>query len=89
MSVFFGSVSRYPSQESGVLERRIVRHNPEFHARSKHIKRRHFYVRDVVEEGELVVPLIGTDDNYADFFTKPLKAKAFFALRDKIMNVAA
>ena len=27
-------------------------------------------------------------DNYADFFTKPLKSKAFFGLRNKIMNIA-
>ena len=26
--------------------------------------------------------------NYADFFTKPLKSKAFFDLRNKIMNIA-
>ena len=39
---------------------RDLAYNPEFHQRSKHVKRRHFYVRDVVEDGELVVPLIGT-----------------------------
>ena len=44
-------------------------YNPEFHARSKHIKRRHFYVRDIlVEAHELVVPLIKTDVNPAAFF---------------------
>ena len=43
----------------------------------------------MVEKMELRVPLVSTVNNYADFFTKPLKAKAFFALRDKIMNVAA
>ena len=26
-------------------------------------------------------------DNDADFFTKPLKPKRFFELRDKIMNI--
>ena len=33
-----------------------------------------------------VVPYVATDDNLADFFTKPLMAKKFFAMRDKIMN---
>ena len=47
-------------------------YNPEFHARVKHIKRRHFYVRDMVEDHEIVVPLIRTDVNPADFFTKPM-----------------
>ena len=37
---------------------------------------------------ELRVPLVSTVNNYADFFTKPLKSKAFFGLRNKIMNIA-
>ena len=66
---------------------RDLAYNPEHHSRTKHIDRRHFYVRELVERGELVVPFVRTDDNLADFFTKPLAAKRFFALRDKIMNV--
>ena len=62
-------------------------YNPEFHARSKHIKRRHFYVRDVVEDGELVVPLVGTADNSADFFTKPMPLDKFLSFRKIIMNL--
>ena len=62
-------------------------YNPEHHSRTKHIDRRHFYVREMVENGEIVVPYVQTDDNLADFFTKPLSAKKFFSLRDKIMNV--
>ena len=34
------------------------------------------------------MPLVSTVNNYADFFTKPLKSKAFFGLRNKIMNIA-
>ena len=64
-------------------------YNPEFHARSKHIKRRHFYVRDMVEAHELVVPLVKTDDNPADFFTKPMSPDKFFKFRDIIMNVGS
>ena len=48
-------------------------YNPEFHNKTKHIQRRHFYVRDVVESQEIVVPLIKTDDNPADFFTRVLR----------------
>jgi len=62
-------------------------YNPEFHKRAKHIKRRHFYVRDVVEDHELVVPLIKTDDNPADFFTKSVTADKFFKFRAIIMNI--
>ena len=62
-------------------------YNPEFHARSKHIKRRHFFVRDMVEAHELVVPLIGTDVNIADFFTKPMSPEKFVKFRNHIMNI--
>ena len=62
-------------------------YNPEHHARTKHIDRRHFFIREAVENNEIVVPYVQTDANLADFFTKPLAAKKFFTLRDKIMNV--
>ena len=68
---------------------RDLSYNPEFHQKTKHIARRHFYVRDLVEALELNVPLVGTADNEADFFTKPLKSKAFFPFREKIMNERA
>jgi len=67
---------------------RDLAYNPEHHSRSKHIERRHFYVRELVESGDLVVPYVKTDENMADFFTKPLPAKRFFALRNKIMNLS-
>ena len=34
------------------------------------------------------MPYVNTVDNLADFFTKPLRAKTFFAMRDRIMNVS-
>ena len=63
-------------------------YNPENHSRTKHIERRHYFIRELVEAGTLVVPFVRSDDNLADFFTKPLKAARFFALRNKIMNAA-
>ena len=62
-------------------------YNPEHHQRTKHIERRHFFIREAVERGEIRVPFVKTDANIADFFTKPLSSKRFFTLRDKIMNV--
>ena len=62
-------------------------YNPENHARTKHIDRRHYFIRELVEEGRLVVPFVSTVDNHADFFTKPLKPCRFFSLRSKIMNI--
>ena len=65
---------------------RDVSYNPEHHDRMKHVERRHFYVRDMVEQFELTVPFVRTDDNIADFFTKPLNASKFYAFRRVIMN---
>jgi hypothetical protein len=62
-------------------------YNPEHHQRTKHIERRHFFIRDMVEECRIEVPFVPTHENLADFFTKPLSSTAFFPLRDRIMNV--
>ena len=55
--------------------------------RSKHIDRRHFFVREMVEQMRLEVPYVNTTENEADFFTKALPSKTFHAMRDVIMNV--
>ena len=62
-------------------------YNPEHHARTKHIERRHFFVRERVESLEISVPFVRSEHNMADFFTKPLPSSTFFRLRDAIMNV--
>ena len=54
-----------------------VAYNPEHHDKMKHVERRHFYVRDMVEKFELQVPYCPTDENVADFLTKPLDSKKF------------
>ena len=65
---------------------RDLAYNPEHHARTKHVERRHFYIRDMVEKFELNVPYVSTDENLADFLTKALPSKRFFYLRRRIMN---
>ena len=62
-------------------------YNPEHHQRTKHIHRRHFFVREMVENGVLHVRYVPSEENLADFFTKPLDSTSFFKLRDRIMNV--
>ena len=64
-----------------------VAYNPQHHGRMKHVDRRHFYVRELVENHVIRVPFVSTVNNYADIFTKALKAPAFFRLRDVLMNV--
>ena len=52
---------------------RALAYNPELHQRTKHIERRHFFIRDMVEAMEITVPYVASADNLADIFTKPLK----------------
>ena len=66
---------------------RDLAYNPEHHERTKHIARRHFYVRELVEDGTITVPYVNTADNVADFFTKPLGKAQFRTFRDAIMNI--
>ena len=64
-----------------------VSYNPQHHDRMKHVQRRHFFVRDMVESFELEVPFVRTADNVADMLTKPMKnANEFHKLRRVIMN---
>lgn len=63
-----------------------VAYNPEHHGRMKHVERRHFFIRELVEDHRLRVSFVRSTDNLADFFTKPLPGKQFKAMRDIIMN---
>ena len=56
------------------------------HLKLKHVERRQFFFRQVVEDHQLIVPYVESDKNLADFFTKPLPARKFFPLRKAIMN---
>ena len=38
----------------------------------KHVDWRHYFVRECVENLQIVVPFVASVDNYADFFTKAL-----------------
>ena len=58
--------------------------NPEFHRRTKHIRIRHFYVRECVSDGELEVKRVPTEFQLADIMTKPLPKPRLTALCDKI-----
>ena len=67
---------------------RDLSYNPEHHQRVKHIERRHFFVRECVENMQLNVPFVRTAENWADMFTKALNVRIFIPLRDAIMNVS-
>ena len=51
--------------------------NQMYHERTKHIDVRYHFIRDVIEEGEIVVVKIPTADNPADMLTKPVLVLKF------------
>ena len=46
--------------------------NPEYHKRTKHIRIRHFFVREQVIQGELKVKKVTSEHQLADLLTKSL-----------------
>ena len=52
----------------------------------KHVARRHYFVRDMVDAFEINVPYVNTHDNASDFFTKPLDDPKFKKFRSILMN---
>ena len=61
-------------------------YNPENHDKMKHVERRHLFIREKVQDGQLLVPYVRTHENMADFFTKVVSPAQFVHMRDTIMN---
>src|SRR5919202_442075 len=55
--------------------------NPVLHARTKHIEIRHYFLRDNVQKGNIVLEKVDTTENVADIFTKALKKETSNKLR--------
>ena len=55
--------------------------------RTKHINVRYYFVKDCVERKELRIEFLGTDDMWADYYTKLLQGSKFFKFRKEIMNL--
>jgi hypothetical protein len=58
--------------------------NPVLHGRSKHIKTKYHFIRECVDNGEVVLKSVGTADQLADILTKPLTRVRFQKLHEKI-----
>ena len=55
--------------------------NSVFHKRTKHIDKKYHYIREFVNNGEVVLQHCKTEEQYADILTKPLGQKSFNYLR--------
>jgi len=55
--------------------------------RTRHYNIRLFYVKNLVERGEVSIRYCPTEDMIADYMTKPTVGKKFQTLRDYVMNL--
>ena len=60
---------------------------PESNHKTKHLERRHHYLRECVEAGEIAVRHVPTEFNIADMFTKALEPKKFRLFRAAVINL--
>ena len=58
--------------------------NPVQHARTKHIDVHRHFIRDYQQKGNICIESVGTEDQLADIFTKPLDEKRFCKLRNEL-----
>ncbi|CAD6891396.1 unnamed protein product [Tilletia caries] len=83
----------YPAQQPFELHTdnegtRSIAENPEAHKRTKHIALHYHAVRERVNQGEIAVVRVNTDDNPADVFTKHLPGSKLLDARLKLHVVA-
>jgi hypothetical protein len=76
----FNIVSLLYDNESAIK----LTNNPVQHARTKHIDVRHHFIRDHQQKGDISIKSVGTEDQLADIFTKPLDEKRFYQLRNEL-----
>ena len=58
--------------------------NPVFHGRCKHIGVKFHFLRDLVGKGIVELKHVGTKEQIADIFTKPLHREVFVKMRKKL-----
>ena len=63
--------------------REVVK-NPVFHDKSKHIKIKYHYIRDMVQRGVVKLQYVVTEEQIADVLTKPLEKVKFEYFREKL-----
>jgi hypothetical protein len=61
-----------------------VAKNLVFHKKVRHIERRHHFLRDHIEKGDIEMRYMDTERQLTDIFTKPLDSSRFADLRGEI-----
>jgi hypothetical protein len=65
---------------------KLAENGRSFNPLSRHINVRYFFVKDRIENSEIVLKYVKTDDMVSDILTKPLQGEKFRFLRGKLMN---
>jgi hypothetical protein len=76
----FKNVPLFCDNESAIK----MTQNPVQYSRTKHIDIRHHFIRDHQQKGDISIESIGTEDQLADIFTKPLDEKRFYKLKNEL-----
>jgi cell fate regulator YaaT (PSP1 superfamily) len=61
-----------------------VAKNPVFNKKMRHVERRHHFLRDHVEKGDIEMKYIDIERQLTDIFTKPLNFSRFADLQGEI-----
>ena len=78
--VTFDKVPLLCDNESAIkIAYNLVQHN-----KTKYIEIRHHFIRDHVTRGDIDLSYVGTQDQLADIFTKPLDEARFRELRHEL-----
>jgi hypothetical protein len=59
--------------------------NSFFHKKMRHVERRHDFLRDHAEKGDIEMRYIDIERQLADIFTKPLDSSRFADLRGELV----
>jgi hypothetical protein len=76
----FKQVSLLCDNESAVK----LTNNAVQHTRTNHIDVRRHFIRDHQQKGDILIKNVGTNDQIADIFTKPLDEKRFCKLKNAL-----
>ena len=54
--------------------------------RTKHIKVRYFFIKDMMEQGEMEIKYCPTEQMWSNVLTKPLQGQQFWKIRVMLIN---
>jgi hypothetical protein len=71
---------------SGAVELATSVKSPKMRPRTKHINTKYHHFRQQLQEGQIVIKAIGTEDMLADILTKVVNEETLLRLRPRIMG---